>query len=107
QAELYRLKARGRSKEVAEVEKIERGHGLEHVELMDQQLDDLANASEPVHHASQAIVLDHVGAEVLLDAVKLVQDELEPEFVRLMHDDEQHFIMRGCADALALAHLLR
>src|SRR5262249_47326169 len=107
EAELYRLKARSRSEQVAEIEKIERCHGLEHVELMDQQLDDLVDTPEPVHHPSQAIVLDHVGAEVLLDPVKLMQDELEPELVRLMHNDEQHFVMRGCADAFALAYLLR
>src|SRR5262249_56246060 len=48
------------------------------------------------------LVLHHLAAEIDLDAVELVQNLLEPQFVGLVHDDEKHLIVRGPAVARAL-----
>ena len=60
-----------------------------------------------MHDAAEILVLQHVAAEVDLDAVELVQNLLEPQFVGLVHDDEQHLVVRGPAVAYALRRLRR
>src|SRR5262249_12457676 len=102
QSELRRLKARRRKQKIAEIEKIKRRHRLQHLELLDQELEDLVDALEPAHDASEILVLNHLAAEIDLDAVELVQNLLEPQLVGLVHDDEKHFIVRGPAVARAL-----
>ena len=47
QAELNALKARGRDQVVAEIEEVERRHGLQHVDLLNQDALDLDDAPEP------------------------------------------------------------
>src|SRR5262249_8442145 len=91
-----------REQKVAEIEEVERRHRLQHLELLDQELEDLVDAVEPMHDASEILVLHHLAAEIDLDAVEFVQNLLEPQFVGLMHDDEKHFIVRGPAMARAL-----
>ena len=48
------------------------------------------------------LVRHHVAGEVGLDAVELVQDLLEPQLVGLVHDDEQHLVVRRPAVPRAL-----
>jgi hypothetical protein len=99
------LEAGGRKQEVAEIKEVERRHRLQHLELVDQQLQDLVDAIEAVHDTAEIFVLDHLAAEIRLDAVELVQDLLEPQLVGLVHDDEQHLVVRGPAMARALRRL--
>ena len=106
-AKLRRLEAGRRKQEIAKVQEVERRHRLQDFELLDQQLEDLVDAVEPVHDAAEILVLQHVAAEVDLDAVELVQNLLEPQFVGLVHDDEEHLIVRGPAVAYALRRLRR
>src|SRR5262249_53949540 len=94
-----------RKQKVAEIEEVERRHRLQHLELLDQELEDLVDAVEPVHDAPEILVLHHLTAEIDLDAVELVQNLLEPQFIGLMHDDEKHFIVRGPAVSRALRRL--
>src|SRR4029077_15614142 len=105
QSELRRLEARRREQIVAEIEEIERRHRLQHLELLDQELEDLVDALEPVHDAPEILVLYHLAAEIDLDAVELVQNLLEPQLVGLMHDDEKHFVVGGPAVPRALRFL--
>ncbi len=93
QPELQRLKPRGGKQVVAEIEKIGRRHRLQHVELGDQELEDLVDARERMHDARHRLVVDRIGRKIPLDAVELVQHLLEPELVGLVDDDEQHLVM--------------
>jgi hypothetical protein len=105
QAKLHRLEARGRKQEVAEIEEVERRHRLQHLELLDQQLEDFDDAIEPVHDAAEIFVFHDLAAEIGLNTVELVQDLLEPQLVGLVHDDEQHFVVRRPAAPRALGLL--
>src|SRR5262245_14538853 len=105
QTKLHRLEARGGEEKVAEIEEVERRHRLQHLELLDQELEDLDDALEPTHDAAEILVLHDVAAEIGLNAVELVQDLLEPELVGLVHDDEQHLVVRRPAAPRALGLL--
>jgi hypothetical protein len=105
QAELQALEAGGGHQKVAEVEEVHGRHGLEHVELLDQELLDLDDALDAVDGRAQAGVVGARAGEDLLDAVELEQDDLEPELVGLVDDDEQHLVVRRPAVQLALAPL--
>jgi hypothetical protein len=93
QSKLKRLKARSGKQVIAKIEEICRRHSLEHVELGDQQLQDLVDARERVHDARHRFVADGIGRKVPLDAVELVQSLLEPKLVGLVDDDEQHLVV--------------
>ena len=104
-AELHRLETGGRHQQVAEIQEVERRHGLEHVELLDQELEDLVDAVEAVHDAAEMLVGERIALEIRLDAVELVQDLAEPELVGLVHHDEQHLVVRRRALPRAFRHL--
>src|SRR6266508_4616621 len=105
QPELGRLEAGGRKQEVAEIEEVERRHRLQHLELLDQQLEDFVDAVQPMDDAPEILILYHLAAEIGLDAVELVQNLFEPQLVGLMHDDEQHLIVRAAPVPRALRRL--
>ena len=105
QSELERLEAGSGEKVVAEIEEICRRHRLEHVELGDQQLEDLVDARERVHDARHRLVVHRIGRKVPLDAVELVQHLLEPKLVGLVDDDEQHLVMHRRPVLRALGNL--
>ena len=97
QAELHRLEAGRGNQQVAEIEEVERRHRLQDAELLHQELQDLDDAVEAAHDAAEILVLERVAVELRLDAAELVQDLLEPQLVGLVHDDEQHLVVRRLA----------
>ena len=70
QAELGRLETRGGEKVVSEVEKIQRGHRLQHAHLLDQELLDLDDTAQQGHRGSHVGFVDRAQAE---DAPHLVE----------------------------------
>ncbi len=93
QPELQRLEAGSREQVVAEIEEIRRRHGLQHIELRHQQLEDLVDAGQRMDDARHRAVIDRIGREIPLDAVEFMQDLPEPQLVSLVHDDEQHLVV--------------
>jgi hypothetical protein len=93
-----RLEPRRRVEPIAEGEELEWGHGLEHVDLGDEGLEDLEDAVEQVER--------HIGVAALQSALhrsELVTDLLEPELVDLVDDDEQQLVvLRTVGSARAL-----
>ena len=80
--------AKRRREERPERRELERRHRLEHVELTDERLEDRPHAFEAVQRTDDVIVV-----EQRHDPIEFVQHLLEPQFVDLMDDDEQHLIM--------------
>jgi hypothetical protein len=64
--------------------------GLEDVDLLDHDLHDRPRPFEGGDGAVQP-----VGTEVVLDLVELVEQQLEPELVGLVADDEDHLVVLG------------
>ena len=87
-AELERLESASRLEALAEREELERGHGLEHVDLGDRHLEDREDALEGRERARR-VPLSQQGLQV----VELVQHLLEPQLVDLVNDDEQRLIV--------------
>ena len=101
--ELDRLEPGGRIQVIAEAEEVLRPHRLQDPHLVDEQALDL-------HHAAQKPrpLVDVVLLDLLRRAVHLVEDELEPELVDLMNDDEERFVVvRGRGEALLQLEELR
>ncbi len=93
QSELQTLEPRRRDEQVPEVEEVERGHGLEYVDLLHQQTLDV---DDPLEVSDQHPHLALFHRAVLEDGehrVKFMEDLLEPEFVGLVDDDEEHLIV--------------
>ena len=82
--ELSGLKPRGGVQPVAKTRKRHRRHRFEDVELPDERLHNRSRSFERVDRAVQIVV-----RKITLDLVHLVQQNLEPQFVDLMNDDEQ------------------
>jgi hypothetical protein len=80
---------------IAKAQEVMGPHGLEDAHLVDEEplhLDDPSQEPGRLAHA--------VGVEVLDGRVRLVEDELEPELVDLMDDDEERLVVmsgRGLA----------
>src|SRR5690606_9168383 len=87
-AELEGLEPAAGLEAVAEREELERRHGLEHVDLRDQHLEDGEHALERVQGARGVI-----GREQVLEVIQLVQDLPEPQLVDLVDDDEEHLVV--------------
>ena len=92
------LKAAARLEAIAEREKVERRHCLEHIDLRDQGLENRQNALEGRGGERRVVAAQHV-----LQEVELVQDFLEPELIDLVDDDEEGFVVLE----LPLARLLQ
>ncbi len=107
QTELEALEARSGDQEVAKVQEVQGGHGLEHPQLVDEQLLDLGHARKAAQGHSDAALVHRVVAEEGQHRVELVQDLLEPELVGLVHHDEQHLVVGGPAVGEALGRLAR
>ena len=92
-AELARLEAgRGRER-VAELQEALGAHRLEHVELVEQQPLDRDDAAQPRRGDVRAAV-----GELVARRGQLVQDQLEPELVGLVDDDEQQLVVGAGRD---------
>lgn len=96
-AELRGLEAGGCLQPVAETGERHGRHGFEDVELAHQRLHDGAAALPGGDGAVQV-----ARAEVALDLVQFVQQQLEPQLVGLVNHDEEHFIVLGRAGARLL-----
>ena len=87
-AELRRLEPGGLVEPVAEARERHRRERLDDVHLLDHHLHDRAGALE---RADRGVEL--AGEEVGLDLLQFVQEQLEPEFVGLVDDDEEHLVV--------------
>ena len=79
-----------------EIEKVERRHRFEDIDLLIEQLPNLDDASQPMHndvHVDAVVVRDRF-AQDIATGPQLVQNLFEPKLVGLVHDDEKHFIVR-------------
>jgi hypothetical protein len=99
------LKSGGGHQVIAEIEEVERRHGLQHVDLIQQDALDLHDARAVRDGLTDAFFGDGGLPEGREDRVELPQDLLEPELVRLVDDDEEHLVVRRAAMQGAL-HLL-
>jgi hypothetical protein len=91
-----------RLESIAEGQELQRGDGLEHVDLRDERLEDL---EDPVQEMQGTIGVTVLERE--LDTLELVAERLEPELVDLVHDDEQQLVMLGAIGAGRLLDLQR
>ena len=87
------LKSGGRGQEIAEIEEIQRGHGLQNAHLIDQHLLDLHDAVEARDGNADILFIDIIIAKHRHHRIQFMEDLLEPQFVSLMDDDEEHLIM--------------
>lgn len=114
------LKARRRKQKVAKVEKVERRHGLENVELLHNHVPGDGATVEAVRHSSEVRCIRSKIRENVRQCwyaestqktarrtfgnvrrrkdghhrVEFVQNLFEPQLVRLVNDDEQHLVVR-------------
>ena len=105
QAELDALEPRRRNQQIAEVQEIEPGHRLQDVDLVEQQPLDLATVE--VADGAQHVAISDDPGEDSHDGVRLVEDLLEPQLVRLVHDDEQQLVVGVPAVPITLRLLAR
>ncbi len=92
--------------QLAKLEKVERSHRLEDVDLVVEQFPDFDHPLEPVHHHVHVrpVVVRGGFAQYFAAGRDLVQDLFEPKLVGLVDDDEEHLIVR---DELSLAQAER
>ena len=96
-AKLERLEAAPRFESLAKGEKVERGHGLEHVDLRHHHLENGEHALQGRERA-RGVLASEQGFQV----VELVEHLLEPQLVDLMDDDEQRLVVLGAVGQWAL-----
>jgi hypothetical protein len=87
-AELRGLEPAGGAEPAAEPHELGRRHGLEHVELGHDDLQDGQGAPQGAHGVRGAARLQQ-----RLQPAELVQQLLEPQLVDLVDDDEQHLVV--------------
>ena len=97
-AELKTLKSRSGQEKIAKLKEIQRCHRLEQVYLLHRQLENLDDALLALDDVQQ-LFLGHKGhVEIVDDGVQLVIDLLKPQFVHLVDDNEEHFVVGRLAD---------
>src|SRR6266487_2611939 len=96
-SKLHRLKSRCGLEPIAEARERRRRHRFEDVHLRYERFHDRAGALERMNRGEQI-----AGGEIALYFLELMQQLLEPEFVRLMDDDEKHLVVLGRARARVL-----
>jgi diguanylate cyclase (GGDEF)-like protein len=87
-AELRRLKAARGAQRLSEPGELGRRHGLQHVELGHHDLQDGQRPAQRAHGVRRL-----PGLELDLQLGQFVQQLLEPQFVDLVDDDEQHLVV--------------
>ena len=100
------LNARGRDQVVPEIEEVERGHGLQNVDLLNQDALDLDDAPAVQDRAPDFLLRNGRAPKGREHRVELPQDLFEPQLVSLMNDDEEHLVvgrpaMEGALQLLA------
>lgn len=89
-AELHALKARGRFEPGAETIKRQGRQRFEDIDLADQRFQDRSAALEGGNAAVEV-----AAAQVVGDFLQFVQQQLEPQLVDLVNDDEEHLVVLG------------
>ena len=87
-AKLHRLKTTRRIQFIAEGEEADRPHRFQNVDLRDEELFNFNHAAQCLGCIRGTIFLHQADGRV-----DLMQDLLEPEFVSLMHRDEEQFVV--------------
>ena len=96
-SKLRRLEAAGGAQRVTEVSVVARAHRAEDVPLVDKDIADDEYAFDESVGFWEIVAL-----EVFECGVELVQNLSEPEFVGLVQDNEEHFVVTLVADASLL-----
>jgi hypothetical protein len=78
------------------------GHGFQHVDLRDDDLEDGQRPAQGVQHLRRAAL-----GQPALQRAQLVQQLLEPQLVDLVDDDEQHLVVLVRPRALGAEHLVQ
>ena len=95
-AKLFRLKAAGRLQLPAKCQEMGRQHGLENRELLHQYASDLGAAPQQPRRLIRFVVRLRIRSgtfQIRNHSIHVMEQFLEPQFVSLMHDDEQHLIV--------------
>ena len=93
--ELGALETRRGDQQIAKLQKVEWRHRFDDVDLIDQRPLDRLDASQSVDDSAHFLVFNDRIVENVDDGVQFKDDLFKPQLVRLVGDDEQHFIMRG------------
>mmetsp|Transcript_39915 Transcript_39915/g.127656 ORF Transcript_39915/g.127656 Transcript_39915/m.127656 type:complete len:320 (+) Transcript_39915:487-1446(+) len=93
-AELHGLEARGRGEDVPEVPEVEGRHGLQHPELVEQDPLDLHHPIQAAAHLEHGALQHMRFQHEVAHGAQLEQDLLEPQLIHLVHDDEEHLVVR-------------
>jgi hypothetical protein len=96
-AHLRRLEAARGDEAIAEAEVVARGERLHHLEVVGRLLEDGDDALERPRRGGELDVGHRVLAEHGAGRGELAQDELEPELVDLVHDDEERLVVADLA----------
>jgi hypothetical protein len=96
-AQLEALETARRGELVAELEEVLRGERLHHRELVDAKAEDGVHPPEVVHHEGHALLGKMRRGEVIAREPELREDQLEPELVGLVDDDEVQLVGGGAA----------
>src|SRR6185295_7810313 len=82
-------------KDISELQKIQCGHGLENAYLLVDKFQDLADPLQFMDHLAHVvrIVVDSILDKDVPHQVELKKDLLEPKFINLMDDNEEHLII--------------
>ena len=99
-AKLDRLESAGRRELRTEGEKVLRRHRLEDLDLLDEDLLDDADAVQVVAREEDVVRVDPIPRRF-----ELKQDDLEPQLVDLVRDDEQQLVVLGAEPVLKLEQL--
>ena len=87
-AELGRLEAAGRIEAGPEGQELQRRHRFEHLDLGDEGAEDNEDAAQCVQGGAGV-----GGAQSGDEVVEFVEDDFEPQFVHLVGDDEEQFVV--------------
>ena len=108
-AELFALETGGPVQEFAELEEIERRHRFQHIDLVIEQLPDFHDPLQAMddHAHVRAVVVRRRFAQDFTAGHQLVQDLFKPKLVGLMHDNEEHLVVRDQFAFLEAERLLQ
>src|SRR5262249_25788861 len=96
------LKARGGDEVVPEIEEVERSHGFQDVDLLNQDALDFDDALAVQNRLPQILLRDGSALKGREHRVELPQNLFAPQLISLMDDDEEHLVVGGPAMESAL-----
>ena len=95
--ELDTLETRSRCKQVAEFQKIERGHRFDYINLLNQDLLNLLDSLQTMNRGRHFFIFNLRVIKHIDDRFQLKHNLLKPQLIRLVRDDKQHFIVSRTA----------